>query len=203
MRKPNPNRDRSSERVFVLLPCGHLGDRRSKQCRSCWEGQKEAHFVCPDCLGRKSRNALVCKRCRAKQDTILRVCIDCGESVPTSMRAAKTLRCRHCHGIWQQNQPKPLCIVDGCQESQRKWNRCGKHAMFWKRSQTPRPTTQRVNKKEVGHMPCAICGWHEFTCDVDRAIPALGYTTGNMLPLCPNHHRLVTFGVIPRPDIRF
>jgi len=186
----------------VLLSCGHLGRAGSHICRSCYRQHAKDVFVCPDCGGVKYRYSQLCRSCSNKRQTILRVCVDCGDSAPTRLRPGHVLRCRRCQNLWRQNQPKPPCIEEGCSIPQRKWHRCPKHANAWYRRQHPRPKEHRRSKKEVGQMPCAICGWNEFTCDVDRIDPTKGYVNGNMVPLCPNHHRLVTFGLIPRPDIR-
>lgn len=186
-----------------VLACGHEGDPRSKVCRTCFEGPlREVNFICPDCSGKKSRNAEVCRPCRAKRDTIMRPCQDCGHAFPAKLRSAKTLRCRPCADLWKQNRPKPRCTIEGCNEPQRKWKRCGKHAVMYYRALHGRTDLKNPVKRNVGQMPCARCGWHEASVDVDRAIPELGYVTGNMIPLCPNCHRLVTFGLVSRPDIR-
>lgn len=42
----------------------------------------------------------------------------------------------------------------------------------------------------VSKMPCSRCGWNESYCDRHRLIPELGYVKGNVVPLCPNCHRV-------------
>ncbi len=49
-------------------------------------------------------------------------------------------------------------------------------------------------------LPCTRCGWDEASRDFHRIIPERGYTPDNTVPLCPNCHRLVTFGLVPCPD---
>jgi hypothetical protein len=43
---------------------------------------------------------------------------------------------------------------------------------------------------------CENCGWDKATCDRHRKIPSKGYTQDNITILCPNCHRLVTFGLL-------
>lgn len=51
-------------------------------------------------------------------------------------------------------------------------------------------------RQSISNDKCIICGWDEGYCDRHRVIPELGYTKENIRILCPNHHRLVTFGAI-------
>jgi hypothetical protein len=51
----------------------------------------------------------------------------------------------------------------------------------------------------VSELPCAICGWHESYCDRHRIIYGKdggGYTKENVIPLCPNCHRLEHVGKV-------
>jgi len=41
--------------------------------------------------------------------------------------------------------------------------------------------------------PCERCGWSEAPCDRHRLAPMDGYSEGNVVVLCPNCHREVTF----------
>ena len=43
---------------------------------------------------------------------------------------------------------------------------------------------------------CELCGWNKSTLDKHRVIPELGYVEDNIRYLCPNCHRLVTFGAV-------
>lgn len=44
---------------------------------------------------------------------------------------------------------------------------------------------------------CAICGWHEATCDAHHIVKNVQEIT-NMIILCPNHHRKADEGLIPK-----
>lgn len=52
---------------------------------------------------------------------------------------------------------------------------------------------------ETKNKPCIRCGWAEGPSQVHRIVPGRDggrYTRDNVVPLCPNCHSLVTFGLI-------
>src|SRR5437764_12258065 len=47
--------------------------------------------------------------------------------------------------------------------------------------------------QEMSKQPCSKCGWNESYCDRHRVIPHTKggrYVKGNVVPLCPNCHRV-------------
>lgn len=65
-----------------------------------------------------------------------------------------------------------------------------------------------IGRQMIENGPCSICGWDEGPCDRHRIKPKRGYVKGNTKILCPNHHRLVTMGLIdleskPEPIRKF
>jgi hypothetical protein len=55
-------------------------------------------------------------------------------------------------------------------------------------------------KYALENSECSLCGWDKAPCDRHRKDPYKGYVEGNVVPLCPNCHRLVTFGKISLED---
>ena len=51
-------------------------------------------------------------------------------------------------------------------------------------------------KYSLDNSRCSLCGWDKAPCDRHRVEPKNGYREGNVIPLCPNCHRLVTLGLI-------
>jgi len=51
-------------------------------------------------------------------------------------------------------------------------------------------------KYALDNSRCTLCGWDKAPCDRHRIDPVKGYVSDNVVPLCPNCHRLVTFGLI-------
>jgi len=52
---------------------------------------------------------------------------------------------------------------------------------------------------KLSSLPCKRCNWHEGPTDTHRIIPGRKggkYNRENVIPLCPNCHRLVTLGLI-------
>src|SRR5215218_4773207 len=52
---------------------------------------------------------------------------------------------------------------------------------------------------DMSRRPCIQCGWNESFVDRDRITPASavgGYVKGNVVPLCPNCHRIKTLGML-------
>ncbi len=57
--------------------------------------------------------------------------------------------------------------------------------------------------KSISALPCARCGWNESLCDKHRFVPGSEggtYREDNVVPLCPNCHRLVTVGLVESPS---
>lgn len=51
---------------------------------------------------------------------------------------------------------------------------------------------------------CCICGWNEWSIDLCHILPAKNggdYSINNIVPLCPNHHRLLDREVLRMPEI--
>ena len=53
--------------------------------------------------------------------------------------------------------------------------------------------------KKIDRSLCGICGWNKTICDQHRIVYGCNggkYTTGNLISLCPNCHRLVHRGLL-------
>lgn len=50
-------------------------------------------------------------------------------------------------------------------------------------------------KNKIKNKKCTICGYNKAPCDRHRLIPSDGYVKKNVVILCPNCHREVTFGI--------
>lgn len=62
------------------------------------------------------------------------------------------------------------------------------------------PQKRKYHYKKRGFIPndkCEICQWTKGPCDRHRIIPSRGYTRENIIVVCPNCHRLITFNLIP------
>lgn len=58
---------------------------------------------------------------------------------------------------------------------------------------------------KLSSLPCKRCNWHEGPTDIHRIIPGSKggkYNRENVIPLCPNCHRLVTLGLIKLSNVR-
>lgn len=52
----------------------------------------------------------------------------------------------------------------------------------------------RKKKLEKQYSQCCVCDWSEWTIDLCHIIPDIKggtYCFDNIVPLCPNHHRLL------------
>lgn len=53
---------------------------------------------------------------------------------------------------------------------------------------------------------CCVCGWNKDSVDFAHIVPARHggeYTISNIVPLCPNHHRLYDKNKLSKEDITF
>lgn len=50
--------------------------------------------------------------------------------------------------------------------------------------------------RHLSQQPCSECGWDKGPTDKHRIDPSRGYEADNLVPLCPNCHRLVTLELI-------
>lgn len=53
--------------------------------------------------------------------------------------------------------------------------------------------TRKKMLKRMGLTKCVVCGWDKATCDVHH-INGRGDEHGNLIILCPNHHRIAEEG---------
>lgn len=51
-------------------------------------------------------------------------------------------------------------------------------------------------RQRIDASKCSVCGWDKASCDRHRIEPNKGYVKSNIAVLCPNCHRLVTFGLL-------
>src|SRR3954469_1326719 len=99
---------------------------------------------------------------------------------------------------------RPICNVDNCHNlAMYKGRMKSGKSKFRKMCQTHyrkekgiiRNRFQDIEIIEMSKRPCARCGWNESYCDRHRIIPASQggkYNRDNVIPLCPNCHRLET-----------
>jgi len=78
---------------------------------------------------------------------------------------------------------------------------CKKHHMnkySMKRGKQKEGMLARARKKFANKV-CSICGWDKANCDLHRVVNGKDggtYSTKNIVPLCPNCHRLIHLGKI-------
>ena len=77
------------------------------------------------------------------------------------------------------------------------------HHRYKQRVKTERrvakPRIYTKTRYKLSSFPCKRCGWQEGPTDTHRIIPGRKggkYNRENVVPLCPNCHRLVTLGLI-------
>jgi len=97
------------------------------------------------------------------------------------------------------------CLIEGCTKLQRNKGRgktgdtvycklCNVHHR--KLFNIKDVSELRLPYKKIKNDKCTRCGWSEASCDRHRKKPELGYVPENVVVLCPNCHRLVSFGII-------
>lgn len=118
------------------------------------------------------------------------VLVACGECktefyVYLSMRPGKTLYC------------SPACRHAGHGKAMR-----GKR---WSdRLSSTKDFRKWVKEQQGRAVPCLICGWDEDTTDVCHIVARKDGgkdELGNIVRLCPNHHRMFDAGKIPQNEI--
>jgi len=93
---------------------------------------------------------------------------------------------------------RPLCEMPGCEylaeprgDGYRRWCTSHRKNKHWSPIGRGHGLGRRLHRSQ--HEPCDNCGWNEAPCDRHRMIPSYGYVDGNVVILCPNCHRIVTF----------
>lgn len=90
----------------------------------------------------------------------------------------------------------------------------------WRKTAKAKETIQRSNARRnplrngrwgrnlhhyLQSLPCTICGWIEATRDVHHIIPSSqegDNTEGNLITLCPNHHRMADEGILTKEYLK-
>ena len=72
---------------------------------------------------------------------------------------------------------------------------CNKHRKMGVGKNYSFSLTKNKIKHQFKNEKCSKCGWNKGPCDRHRKVPSLGYRKGNVIILCPNCHRLETFGL--------
>jgi len=100
------------------------------------------------------------------------------------------------------------CFMYGCNYKQRPKgkNRRGiktydflcdyHHRLKYKIKNPGEASTKMKWVKSIPNDECCLCGWNKAPCDRHRMVKEKGYTLDNIRILCPNCHRLVTYGII-------
>lgn len=99
------------------------------------------------------------------------------------------------------------CEFDGCERLGKskgggyfgRW--CEKHhALRYQMRVSMRSGTPLMDPEVFGmsREPCRLCGWDKSFCDRHRLIAGGKYTKDNVIPLCPNCHRIETMKQIGR-----
>ena len=106
---------------------------------------------------------------------------------------------------------RPLCEIEGCENLATTNGRKKDGSFIYKKlcrshhkkkynmpscSRDKRPTEI---KKLLHSSECFICGWDKAECDVHRIVYGCDggkYIKGNVLPVCPNCHRLIHRGLL-------
>ena len=87
-----------------------------------------------------------------------------------------------------------ICSVKGCgRKRDGRHSRCSFHHKLHYNMRIS--TGGRVMSAKVYNLsskPCAKCGWSESFVDRHRLDKEKGYVDGNVIPLCPNCHRIET-----------
>lgn len=99
----------------------------------------------------------------------------------------------------------PKCKVLGCEAKAEHLGYgfyrlvCSHHRYEQRVGRKVRPKPKNKTKYKLSSRPCKRCNWHEGPTDTHRIIPGRKggkYNRENVVPLCPNCHRLVTLGLI-------
>jgi hypothetical protein len=94
---------------------------------------------------------------------------------------------------------KPKCIIDGCNNNcmsrgyGKYHNLCTKHHKAKYRMKNPIGKKIGFDTLDISNQPCALCGWNKSFCDRHRLKQGKDggkYIKGNVVPLCPNCHRV-------------
>ena len=114
-------------------------------------------------------------------------------------------------GLVPMKAAERWCEKEGCKRlgmpcgGGRRKKLCSKHhRLKYGMTCKPRPSNwhnKRGRKMEkavlgVSKQPCSRCGWNASYCDRHRLVPSVGYVEGNVIPLCPNCHRVEHRGMI-------
>lgn len=187
--------------------CGHrVWSPEAKLCRTCWLAEKRKNF-CVDCGKPVAKGSSQrCLSCFHNSLRKLHVCKGCGNEFTAKEAGPKWERCRDCYYEYRRSQPKPPCYIESCPYPSRVKGLCWNHYRMERTKSLGKTRGQGIgsrSRRAVGDMPCALCGYNKLRSHVHKVVPALGYTTGNMIPLCARCHEETHRGVTPLPDIRF
>ena len=93
---------------------------------------------------------------------------------------------------------RKVCRIDGCNRLGRNRGRsmgktvydslCEKHHRMRGSSEW--------HRESIDNSKCEVCGWDKTSCDRHRIDNKKGYYKENVIVLCPNCHRLVTYNLI-------
>lgn len=155
--------------------------------RQCWSEWKRTHLPEGFIEAAKQQNEL-----RREQ------------GVQRNRERTRTYICDYCGSPFQRNTKWAPRIGTFCSRT------CvglGSEALRWRGytedNQSRQSFQQAVRRRFVDK--CAICGWHETSCDVHHIAPRREngpHTFANTIILCPNHHRMADRGKIKEEALR-
>lgn len=94
---------------------------------------------------------------------------------------------------------RKLCKIKGCKNLTSHKGKNNHGVMFYRtKCQKHHSMNGGTSEKRyaIDNSKCENCGWNKSYCDRHRLIPKLGYMKSNVKVLCPNCHRLISFGLL-------
>lgn len=196
-----PSDDRHHKQKSLCQVCGIAVFDGATLCRAHYLAAKKPKNLCACGAELSTRKAVKCRDCWMRDHmakTSRPTCTVCGKPISWAIgrrdAAGKRLvpeRCRDCEKD-RRRANRVVVLREGMTRDLADDLDVSRWIRLSRGDATP-------FRKLIGDWPCAVCGYDEDRCEIDRIVPDLGYVYGNVAQVCGNCHNKITRGKIPHP----